>query len=336
MSIKTLARVAATAAAMGVMAVSIGARAESLEDLHKQAIANGPILWYESSPTEHMEPLIKAFQEKFPGVELQHVRDTGGNASAARIIQETQGGGRTADVASNGPPILMQLANRDMLLNVEWKDLGVSEKMIAQPYALSTAASIYVIIYNNKAVKASEAPKTFEAMADPKWKGRTGLWNRSEPQSSLAAVWGEEKTTKLIDDLKANNPMLFPSAFPMVQSMASGELDLGWGAAHSTLPTIRKGGPISIVIPDPLPMTTIYTFLPKGGKNQAGGKLFASWLAGTDGAKTYEAATGRGNPLVPETQYGQMASGKTLAEIPLSRYDEYSRIYESYNARLAK
>lgn len=341
MSMKSFMTCAVTVAAlstmaMGTLATASTARADALADLAKKAAAAGPILWYESSPTEEMKPLIKKFQERFPGVELQHVRDTGGNAMAARIIQETQGGGRTADVASNGPPILMQLAKRDMLTNVDWSALGVAKEMAPEPYAVSIAASAYVIIYNNKAVKEADAPKTFEALLDPRWKGRIGLWNRSESETSLSAVWGEEKTTAYIEKLKQQNPMLFPSSFPMVQSMASGELAVGWGAAHATLPTVRKGGPISLVIPNPIPVTTIYTFIPKGGKNPDGGKLLAAWLTTTEGALAYEGATGRGNLRVPETNYGKMAAGKEIAEIPLSRYDEYARIYEAYNALLAK
>lgn len=336
MSLMRSAACAVTVTAMAALAAAATARADSLEELARKAASAGPILWYESSPTEEMKPLIQKFQARFPGLELQHVRDTGGNAMAARIIQETQGGGRTADVASNGPPILMQLAKRDMLVDVDWAALGVAKEMAPAPYAVSIAASAYVLIYNNKAVPEAEAPKSFEALLEPRWKGRIGLWNRSESETSLAAVWGEEKTTDYIGKLKQQDPMLFPSSFPMVQSMASGELDVGWGAAHATLPTVRKGGPISLVFPDPLPVTTIYTFIPKGGRNPDGGKLFAAWLTTTEGALAYEAATGRGNLRVPETNYGKLAAGKTIAEIPLSRYDDYARIYEAYNALLAK
>lgn len=312
------------------------ASASPIDELAKKAAAAGPILWYESSPTEEMQPLIKAFEQRYPGVKLQHVRDTGGNAMAARVIQETQGGGRTADVGSNGPPILSQLARRGLLADVEWAGLGVDKKVIATPYALATAATAYVIIYNTQAVKQADAPGTFEALLDPRWKSRIGLWNRSEAQTSIAAVWGEAKTSEFIGKLKGQQPMLFASSFPMVQSLASGEIDIAWGAQHAVRPTLRKGGPVQFVVPDPLPVTTIYTFVTKAARNPEGAQLFAAWLTSPEGAKAYESATGRGNLLVDGTDYGTMAKGKTIAEIPLTRNDEYSRIYEAYNALLAK
>ena len=52
-----------------------------------------------------------------------------------------------------------------------------------------TRLNVFVQAYNTKLVKKEELPKTWEDLADPKWKGRLGI--EQEDSDWLAGIFGE-------------------------------------------------------------------------------------------------------------------------------------------------
>jgi ABC-type Fe3+ transport system substrate-binding protein len=128
--------------------------------------------------------------------------------------------------------------------------------------------------------------------------------------------------------------MLFRSTAPLAQQVAAGEIALGIGIYHTALPPMRRGAPIDVVMLDPTPVSAIWTAAVRNTPRPNGARLFAAWLATTEGARAYEAATNRGHPLMAETDTGARLRGLTLAEWPIERKDEYARIFEAYNARV--
>jgi len=303
---------------LGVWAASAQAAAidDNLDKLAAAAAKEGSIIWYESSPDEQAEKIVAAFNYRFPAVKLEHVRDTGGNSIGARIIQESQGSVRTADIATSGWSILTPLIARNLALKVDWQGYGIAPELVAPPYGVSTTSVIYIIVYNTDLVKEADAPKNWLDLLNPRWDGKIGLWIRAEGEAALAAVWGEDKVADYIKKLNARHPVLEKSTFPLAQQVAAGELLVGFGIYHTAQPPLKRGAPIKVVVPDPAPVDTLFSFVPSPAKNPDGGKLVALWLATPEGAKAYEDATDRGNPLIPTTRTHALLEGRTIAQYP--------------------
>ena len=308
--------------------------AAQIEKLAAEAASAGPVIWYESTPDDLARKVTTAFTARYPGTELRHVRDAGGNAMSARIIQETQGNVRTADVASNSASIFWPLAQRDLLESVDWPALGAPPAMAPTPYSLLATAAVYVILANTQLVPETDMPKTWDALLDPKWKGKLGTWQRTEAFVSLAALWGPDRVAAYLEHLGAQNPFLFPSTFPLAQQVGAGEVSVGLGIYHSAQPAIKRGAPIRFLVPEPAPISSLYSFIPRAGKNRAGGKLFALWLTTEEGAMAYEAATGRGNPLVPATETARLLAGHTTCEQKPGDAEATLKLIERYDAIL--
>jgi iron(III) transport system substrate-binding protein len=325
----------AAAALLTLAALPSWARAAGIEDslnrLGAEAAKVGDVIWYESSPDNQAAKIVAAFQKRFPHVKLDHVRDTGGNSIGGRIVEESRGGTRTADLATSGAAMLVPLMERNLLKKVDWQSLGASAKMAPNPYGIVTTSVIYVIIYNTNLIKPADAPKTWEDLLDPKWDGKIGIWVRGEGQGSLAAAWGEEKVADYIRKMNAHHPVLERSTFPLAQQVAAGEILVGFGLYHSAQPPLRRGAPIKIVVPDPAPISTLYSFIPAKAKNPAGGELLALWLATPEGAKAYEDATSRGNPLVETTKTYALLKGRTVAEFPVDQTKRQAAIVQRFN-----
>jgi iron(III) transport system substrate-binding protein len=309
--------------------------AQTLDKLAASAKGAGPVLWYESSPREQADKVIAAFGKRFPGVELQHLRDAGGAGIGGRVIQEVQGNTRTADILTGSASVIWQLVNRDLVVKQDWASLGVPATVAHTPFTIASTTAVYVILSNRQMVKDDEAPKNWQDLLDPKWKGKVGLWIRAEPQLSLASVWGEQKTMEFINQLNAQNPFLFKSTFPLAQQVGAGEVPIGVGLYHAAQPPIQKGAPIRVQLTDPVATTTLHSAVIAPGKNRDGALLLALWLATTEGARVYEEATGRGHAGVKGTEVQKMLEGRKQAEYSADKVAGNLEMFERFNKAIA-
>lgn len=328
---------AAGAAAVGVARPSFAAVDEAaLDRLAASAARAGSIIWYESSPRDQIDRVIAAFARRFANVRLEHVRDTGGNAMAGRVIQEVQGNTRTCDVGTNSASVIWQLVGRDMVERIDWASSGADPRLAPTPFTLLTTASTYVILSNSRMVSDADAPKNWDDLADPRWRDKLGTWIRGEGLVSLAANWGEDRVARYIDRLNAQRPFLFKSTFPLAQQLAAGEVAVALGIHHTAQPPIRRGAPIRVSVPDPAAISSLFSFVPAAARNKDGGRLLALWLATQAGARAYEEATGRGNYLIDGTDTARLLANRTIAEFTPDQTERMLPILARFNRMLAE
>jgi ABC-type Fe3+ transport system substrate-binding protein len=310
--------------------------AQDLSRLAAAAEKEGALVWYESSPPDQADKVIAAFNKRFPGIKVRYDRIVGGNDLPRRIVQESQAGGPTADVALGGGDHTWQLAARGFTQDVNWDEIGIPKPLQASKFAVISAASIYVLVWNTKKVPDAEVPRTWEALLDPKWKGRLGTWVRAGGFGQLAYVWGADKSKEYLARLIDQKPFLFKSTFPLAQAVAAGEVDMGIGFYHTSQPPIKAGAPIRIAAIDPVPISTIYGFVPKNAKNVNAAKLFLAWLSTPEGARMYEDGTDRGNHLIEGTRARAFVTGKKISEFPPAETERFSAIVRELDQMLER
>lgn len=328
---------AAGAALAGVARPASAAVGEAaLDRLAAAAQRAGSIIWYESSPRDQIDRVVAAFARRFPNVRLEHVRDTGGNAMAGRVIQEVQGNARTCDIGTNSASVIWQLVGRDMVERVDWAASGAEPKLAPTPFTLLTTASTYVILSNSRLVSDADAPKNWDDLVDPRWRDKLGTWIRAEGLVSLAANWGEDRVARYIERINAQKPFLFKSTFPLAQQLAAGEVAVALGIHHTAQPPIRRGAPIRVSVPDPAAISSLFSFVPTASRNKEGGQLLALWLATPAGARVYEEATGRGNYLIEGTDTSRLLANRAIAEFTPDRTEIMLPILTRFNRMLAE
>lgn len=306
---------------------------DPLAGLAAQAEGQGPVVWYESTPTEEIQGVVDAFEERFPGIGLEHVRLEGGAGVAARIVQERQANAPTADVGTSGPDTILELTDREALETLSAEELGVPSEVLPDPTALATAVSTYVALYNTEAVSSADAPASWEDLVDPRWEGAIGTWAIAAAQANLASAWGEDRTTEYVQQMASLQPRLYPSTFPLAADVGSGELPVALGIYHTAQPPIEAGAPLEINLLDPTPVSTIYSGLVEGSPNLEAAKLFLAWLHSDEGNQAYEDATRRGSPFL-DTQTAELLSDRELAEWPISERPTLERLLDEYSTIL--
>ena len=159
-----------------------------------------------SGSTGEMFERLKAEGERTPADVLLTV-DAGNlwNAARAGLLSKLD----SPDLAANIPSNLRDPENR-------WVGLTVRAR---------------TIMYNTTKVKPVEL-STYEALGDPKWKGRICLRTSSYiyNQSLLATMIkrsGEPKTEEVVRGWVANQPILINGDTKILESIAAGQCDVG-------------------------------------------------------------------------------------------------------------
>ena len=80
-------------------------------------------------------------------------------------------------------------------------------------------------------MNASELPESLEDLTDPKWKGKLG-WAPTNSSfqamiTGMRVLWGEEKTRAWLQDMMADDPIVYPKNTPQVAAAATGEISIG-------------------------------------------------------------------------------------------------------------
>jgi ABC-type Fe3+ transport system substrate-binding protein len=297
-----------------------------------QAAEDGDLMWYESSPRDQLERVAWDFARSFPATRIRVRAETiAGVAILGRLQQEYRAGGGMADLASLGSGGLARLVEGAMLREVDWARLGLDPMLVVGRHAVMTGAAVYCIICNTRLVRENETPRRWEDLLNPRWRGRIGTWVRAAAFAELASVWGAERTTQFYMRFLDQRPLLFRSTAPLAQLVASGEIAVGLGIRHTALAAQARGAPIRLHVPDPTPVSAIYTGLLADTRKPNAATLLAAWLATPEGALAYERATDRGNPLVAGTAAQRLLAGHQLAEWPMDRKADYARLLDLYN-----
>jgi len=290
------------------------AHADALQDLAAAAAKKGPVIWYESSPPEQVLKIAAASNKRYPVIKNQFVRNTGGGGIAARVIQESEAGAATASFFIGDVAQVTPLNERKLLLAGNWQGLGVDPALVTTPFAVASTAALGVLVWNKQRVADVDLPKTWDELLAERWRGKIGQWVRAATLGTLAKDYGEQHMRDYVRKLIELQPMIYPSTFQLAQQVAAGEVDIGMGLYHSAQPVIAAGAPLGLRFLDPTPMNTLYAAVVAKGGNPEGAQVLLAWLSTLEGAKAYEAAIGRGNPLIKGTETAERVAGRKLVE----------------------
>ena len=272
------------------------------------------LVWYESSPDDQAGQVLAAFRDEYPFVaDAQHVRLRASDV-ASRVVQESQADVGTASVVTSDAASLAELGSRDLLTTEDWEAAGVPAELVASHDLVATAASVFLLIYNSDLVAEKDAPTGWDDLLDPAWTGKLGTWESPYAFAELVPAWGGDKVSQYVKDFAAQQPTKYQSTFPLAQAVGAGEIEAGVGIYHSTLPAVDQGAPIELVVPDPVPVTMLYSAVPDAAACPATGALFTTWLATQAGASSYEDVTGRGNPLLPGTETARLVKDHSISD----------------------
>src|SRR6185503_13795094 len=183
---------------------------------------------YTSAQTTDLGPVVAAFEKKY-GIRASVWR-AGSENVLHRAVQESRANRFTVDVIETNGPELESLHREKILQIVKSPHHADLIAPAIRPHGewVGTRLNVFVQAYNTKAVKKEELPKTWEDLANPKWKGKLGI--EQEDSDWLAgqfAELGEARAAKVFKEIVTTNGMSVRKGHTLLsQLVVSGEVPL--------------------------------------------------------------------------------------------------------------
>jgi iron(III) transport system substrate-binding protein len=96
---------------------------------------------------------------------------------------------------------------------------------------VGTSGRARVIVYNTDELTADDVPDSVFGLTDPTWKGKIGIApTNASFQAFVTAMRldaGEDRTRQWLEDVKKNDPKFYEKNTPVVEAVASGEIQVG-------------------------------------------------------------------------------------------------------------
>ena len=261
------------------------------ERLIEGAKREGAVVLYSGMiENQALRPIAQAFQKKYPFVKLSYWRADSENI-VAKLGAEERGNNHVGDVVE-GTGIGEQATSAGLAQPFTTPSLQDFPEKYRDPDHLwaPTRMSYFATAYNTRLVPASEAPRTYEALLDPKWKGKMA-WSfgpavgTSLFLTNLRIAWGEDKAMDYFRKLAAQKVIDYgATARTVVDRVMAGEYALGLNIyAHHPLISKAKGAPVDTVLMDPVPSAAGTALVAKGAPHPYAAMLLIDFLLSKDG-----------------------------------------------------
>jgi len=256
--------------------------------LVERAKKEGTFMLYSSMNTPDVNQLFNGFRKKYPFITPKSY-STRSAALLERIITEARAGKHFADVIQGNAFSLYLLAKQghtDRYLSPEAKNYPASFRDPAGGW-VAVYLQLNVIGYNSKLVSASEAPKSYEDLLNPKWQGKVGLDDKQYIWfDGMLDALGREKGLAYMKRL-AGQKINFRSGNSLLANLlAAGEFAVLINTRPETIDDLKeKGAPAEWVAAKPTTANVLPIAMAKGGQNPNAGKLFMDYMLSEEGQK---------------------------------------------------
>lgn len=277
---------------------TIARRAQWIESARKE----GEMVWWGILSPSEGGKVIAEFAKVYPFIKITYWRGQG-EEIAAKIEAEYAGGHPSFDITIGGEATNFP----------RWRKLGILEKFTDIIMGIKTldrrmysryqdwaqpGNSGITPAYNTNLVSAADAPKSWEGLLDPKWRGQMAITQDMKVWLPLAVEeggWGIEKTEDFLQKL-GRQQLIWGVGHPAAHSllMAGDFKIMGESYVYHTLQAQEKGAPVEWSRVNPVIITGPTLMLSKKAPHPFAAKLFLEWLFSAQGLIIYDRITYNG------------------------------------------
>lgn len=201
---------------------------ERLATIEEKAHEEGAVLLYGSSNIELQEAAAKAFNEKYPDINMLYVRSKSEDIGQ-RLEAEARAERHLVDVVAVNAVVGAGLFDEGLLANHYGAPIppGIPARYV-NDWGATQYISPNVITWNTDLVSNEEAPRTLDELLDPKWKGKVAFdVGANNFVAGLVHDRGEDGAREYLEKLIIDNEALIRSGHTnMTKLMAAGEFPL--------------------------------------------------------------------------------------------------------------
>jgi iron(III) transport system substrate-binding protein len=280
--------VAAMAQSRTVAAIANYTGADRQRVLEEGARKEGVLLIYTTGT--QIQPLIDRFRQKYPFLRAELARAPSIDV-AGKVLEEYSAGVYLADAFELAAHGLMVPRDQGLLQPFTSPEAANYEPTAIEPrrHWISVREGYTGIGYNTQKISPAEAPKTYEDLLDPKWKGKMAI----SSLSVTAANWvGTMLLTHGIDFVrKLGQQQIRPyrvTARAVANLMISGEVALSPTTYLSHVQASRaQGATLAWIAPGPVPVTDTSVAVAVKAPHPHAAMLFVDFLLSREAQLLY-------------------------------------------------
>jgi iron(III) transport system substrate-binding protein len=288
-----------TAALLGAFCLSARALPASAQDqaLIAAAQKEGQVVWYTALiANQVVNPLISAFNKKYPGINVLAQRQDSGEL-VLKVQSEARAGHPIADVVDGGGQMIPPLVEAGLLEHYAPPAAAALPDRLKSKDGYWTALAVLYLTaaYNTELVKDADAPKTYDDLLDPKWKGKIA-WTANPFLSGPPAFIGNMLMTRGEGPGKEYLRKLSQNKIVNIAANQRGVLDTVVGGQypialmvfnHHVAIDAAKGAPVKWIKMEPLIENLNIVGIVKNSAHPNAAKLLVDFLSSEDGQKVF-------------------------------------------------
>ena len=231
------------------------AASSSVEAAPGEAQPSGQLVIYSGRSEPLIQPVLDAFRERHPGVEV--LLKAGSNSEMANALLEERANPQADVFITTELFTIQSLARQDVFQPFRPNVAYAYPAEFIGPDNLWVGLSrrARVIMYNTDLVSPEELPTSIFDLTDPRWKGQVaaaGSTNGSM-QAQIAAMRqmvGEESTRTWLNGLLENDVTFFGGHTDVRKAVGAGEFKLGLVNHYYYYLQLEEGSKVGVIYPD--------------------------------------------------------------------------------------
>ena len=324
-------------AALAVLQWLSVAAAAPLDDLVAAAKKEGSVNFYGPSTlkSDGAEALAQAFNKKYAAnIGVKFIPSGSMTRDVGRVVtQAATGAPPEWDVMVATDAHHASLWLRKLHKPFDYKSLAVDEKLIDHDGGSISFVHQYIVpAYNSSMVASKDAPKSWEDLLQPKWKGKVGVTTATHHLARLAlGPWGEEKTTAYVKALAQQNPVVGELG-PTYTRLQLGEILVAFSLTDSYIHLAKQtGAPIAEAVEvETVIAPSYHVGVLKGAQHSNAAHLFTVFMTMPEAQQVWEKTVGVSSALIPGTAYYQKAKGKQMIYMRKDQSDKVESLAKTY------
>jgi iron(III) transport system substrate-binding protein len=256
----------------------------------------GVVVWYTTLiVNQAIRPLKAAFEKKYPGIVLQYARANEA-PTAAKIIAEADAGHVQADVF-DGISNMVPLKRAGLVAPYVPSSAARYSADIKDKDGYWNALLLYVFTpgINTTMVSKDQAPKTYQDLLDPKWKGKMA-WNPGSIAGAIGFVgnilmsMGDARGMEYLKKLSAQRVVnIEASSRAILNQVIAGEYPIGLMMFnHHAVISAAKGAPCDWIKMEPVPVALDAAGILKAAPHPNAARLLVDFLTSEDGQRVLQ------------------------------------------------
>ena len=254
------------------------------------------MVWYSTLIVNQIvRPVVEAFERKYPGIKVKYSRASSTD-TALKIRNEARARRLQADLFDGSNTVFL-LEDANLVAEYRPKAAANYPEAFRDPKGLWSAVCLFywTAAYNTNLVNDADAPKTYEDLLNPRWKGKIAWTYDLTPGGPPGFIYnalstmGQDAGMAYLKKFAAQQPASIPAAQRVVlDKVVSGEYALAVMILnyHAVI-SQRQGAPVKWIKMEPLIELLSLVSILKNAPHPNAARLLVEFMLTDEGQKIF-------------------------------------------------